>query len=113
MDSLKKAERLKNSLRIGEIKKSGKSFSCRLLVIVFAKNQLDFNRIAVIASKSVGGAVQRNRCKRILRSRVARFGCQVKTGFDILLIARVPLLKATPIEIDEAFLQLLKEADLV
>ena len=48
------------------------------------------NRIGVTASRKVGGAVQRNRAKRILREAVRQImrDCELKTGRLIVLSAR-------------------------
>lgn len=76
-------------------------------------NDLKITRVAVIASKSVGGAVQRNRCKRLLRSRVNNNWAEMKQGVDILLIARKKLLEASPDEVDVSVRHLLGMAGLI
>jgi ribonuclease P protein component len=45
-------------------------------------------RIAVVASRRVGGAVERNRARRILREAWKRVSPQVIGGFDTVLVAR-------------------------
>ena len=45
-------------------------------------------RAAVVASRRVGGAVQRNRARRILREAWAQVSPQVSEGFDAVLVAR-------------------------
>ena len=82
------------------------------MVLVFVPNGLDYSRAAVLASKAVGGAVQRNRCKRILRARLAQFWAEIKPGFDILIVARKHLLVSTPSEVDQSFQKLLVRAGL-
>lgn len=66
------------------------------------QNDLQEIRCAVIASRSVGGAVQRNRCKRRLRARVTESLKQFETGMDCVLIARKNLLFAEPRDVDAA-----------
>ena len=43
-------------------------------------------RVAFIAGKRLGGAVQRNRAKRVMRAALDQVGNPV-TGYDILLVA--------------------------
>jgi ribonuclease P protein component len=43
---------------------------------------------AVVASRDVGGAVQRNRARRILREAWRRVSPQVGDGYDAVLVAR-------------------------
>lgn len=105
--------RLKNSQEIQAIRQEGRSFSDRFGVLVVMTNDLEITRVAVIASKSVGGAVQRNRCKRLLRSRVNNNWAEMKQGFDILLIARKKLLEASPDEVDVSVRHLLGMAGLI
>jgi ribonuclease P protein component len=105
--------RLKSSQEIQAIRQKGKSFSDQFVVEVVMVNDLKITRVAVIASKSVGGAVQRNRCKRLLRSRVNNNWAEMKQGVDILLIARKKLLEASPDEVDVSVRHLLGMAGLI
>ena len=104
---------LKSSQDIQSVRQNGNSYANVWLVLVAARNDLEATRAAIIASKTVGGAVQRNRCKRVLRARVNRFSGELRQGFDILLIARRRLLDAKPIEIDQAVHGLLVKAGLI
>jgi len=108
----KPTTRIKSSQEIRAIRQSGQSVSDERMALVFLPNGLDYSRAAVLASKAVGGAVQRNRCKRILRARLAQFWAEIKPGFDILVVARKHLLTSTPSEVDQSFQKLLVRADI-
>jgi ribonuclease P protein component len=82
------------------------------MALVYKPNGLAYSRAAVLASKAVGGAVQRNRCKRMLRARLGQFWEEIKPGFDILVVSRKNLLVSTPAEVDQSFLGLLERAGL-
>ena len=57
---------------------------------------LTVNRIGLTATKKLGGAVQRNRCRRIMREgyRAAVVQNPVKTGYLIVAVARHSALRA-------------------
>ncbi|HBG59968.1 MAG TPA: ribonuclease P protein component [Anaerolineaceae bacterium] len=103
----KSTTRIKSSQEIQAIRRSGQSVSDERMALVFLPNGLAYSRAAVLASKAVGGAVQRNRCKRILRARLAQSWAEIKPGFDILVVARKHLLESTPSEVDQSFQKLL------
>jgi ribonuclease P protein component len=103
---------IKGSLEIRAIRQNGQSVSDERMALVVHPNGLAYSRAAVLASKAVGGAVQRNRCKRILRARLAHSWEEIKPGFDILVIARKHLLESTPAEVDQTFQELLVRAGL-
>jgi ribonuclease P protein component len=62
---LTKAERLKNKQEIKELFARGKRFYAHNLAIIYLPSE---NRVVgFVASKRIGGAVKRNRVKRVLR----------------------------------------------
>jgi ribonuclease P protein component len=77
------------------VRQQGTSFPHPLLVVVVLPNTLEENKTAVIAGRSVGRAVQRNFAKRRLRAAFQSVQSDLLQGFDILLIARRPLLDAS------------------
>lgn len=57
-------------------------------------NGLELCRFGVTAGRKVGGAVGRNRAKRLLREAVRPHLSRTRPGWDIVLIARAGLLAA-------------------
>ena len=93
---------LKDPRIIQQVKNEGESTANSLAVLVTKTNGLQTIRYAVISSRSVGGAVQRNRCRRRLRPRVIENLKRLEVGMDCLLIARKKLLIAEPRKVDAA-----------
>jgi len=69
-------------------------------------------QVGVSASRSMGGAVQRNRAKRLLRESMRAIVPSIPAGWDIILIARAPLLQAHFLDIKTAVQGLLRRAGL-
>jgi ribonuclease P protein component len=73
----------------------------RLLVLVAARGRSPGPRLGITASKKVGGAVQRNRAKRLLRE-VFRRRCRGwPTWLELVAIARPELAGARLDEVDQ------------
>jgi ribonuclease P protein component len=83
------AERLRKRI---EFKRAEKNKVARLvtkhLVILAAPNDLPRVRIGLTASKKIGGAVIRNRAKRLLREIYRRNKYLFPQGHDYILIAK-------------------------
>lgn len=84
--------RLTRSEDIKNVRQEGKSYAHRSIVLYILPNQHRNNKIAVIAGRSVGGAVQRNLAKRRIRSAFQSIRLDLSQGFDLVLIARKPIL---------------------
>lgn len=80
------------------------------MVLVADASQLPYPRFAFVAGKGVGGAVQRNRAKRRLRGAVQSLLPRIEPGWDIVVIARAPLLTADWPAVIDTGLRLLRRA---
>ncbi len=65
--SFTKDERLLRSSDFASVRKYGKRIASRNFVIFLKKNNLGIRRLGLGVSSKVGGAVKRNRIKRLLR----------------------------------------------
>jgi len=70
------------------------------------------SRVGINASRAVGGAVQRNRAKRMLRSAVRAIFPKARAGHDIILLARKPILACKGHELEPVLEKLLGQAKL-
>jgi len=92
---------------------SGKSFAHPLLVLIVAPNELSRVRVGVAAGQSIGNAVKRNLAKRRLRASISQYIAHIHEGWDLILLARRPVIQASFVEINAALEELLNRAQVV
>lgn len=82
-------------------------------MLVVVSNEKETSRIGVVAARSVGNAVQRNRAKRLLRHAVRPMIAAMSQGWDLVLIARRPIVRASLSQVQAALCVLLRRANLL
>ncbi len=111
---MKRNYRLTEGSQFQRVRGSGKSWSHPLLVLVAAPNKLEITRSGFSTGKRLGKAHTRNRIKRIIREAVRLRLPRIKTGFDLVWIARTALNGETDYwEVDRTVENLLKRAHLL
>jgi ribonuclease P protein component len=95
------------------VRRLGKSFAHPLIVLVALPNSMEMSRFAVSAGRTVGNAVQRNRAKRVIRAALGPLVPVVHPGWDMLIMARKPIVSATYTDVSQALVYLLDRANLV
>ncbi len=80
--------RLQRSADFERVRAEGRVWRHPFLSMAVAPNTLGHNRYGFVASRRLGGAVVRNRTRRILREIVRLSTPRLKAGFDITFIAR-------------------------
>jgi ribonuclease P protein component len=111
--------RLQHATDFERVRRDGRSHAHPLIVLVTcrrppqAENVLPQTRCGFTAGKTVGGAVKRNRAKRLMREAVRTRYPDMALGWDLLLIARAPLANASFTETQTAIDQLLRRAQLL
>ena len=95
-----KAQTLKLNRDFKRIYNKGKAFVSPSLVTYVLKNKNHNLRIGITTSKKIGSAVQRNRCRRIIRAAFVSLEEKELSGADIVFVARTKtgFLKSTDIE---------------
>ncbi len=87
---MKKSGRITKNREYKEVFQRGVSCATRGLVLYKAANNQTINRTGFITSKKIGNAVIRNRVKRLLREAYRVYAGDIKTGYDLVFIARLP-----------------------
>ena len=108
---MQRDQRLTDSSRFFLIYQEGSSRANRLLVLKLLANGLDRTRFGFAVGKRIGSAVARNKVKRRLREAVRL--TPVKTGWDVILIARKGADKADYHQLKRATEDLLNRANLL
>lgn len=85
--------RVKKNSEFKKIFTQGKYVATKALVLYLLPNGSAENRIGFVASKKIGNAVTRNHVKRLLKESCRLYESMLKTGFDMVIIAR-PLMTA-------------------
>jgi len=110
---VKRSFRLTRSTDFKRVRRFGKSYAHPLIVLVTLPAPGEHLRIGIAASRAVGGAVQRNRAKRLLREAIRPLLPQVNAGWYVLLLCRRPMMTSSLPEISQALIQLFSKAGMV
>lgn len=66
----------------------GKCIPCHNVVVYAQKNKLEKTRVGLTCGKTIGGAVQRNRAKRLMREAFRVLSPRLSGSYDIVIVAR-------------------------
>jgi len=106
--------RLTRSEDFKRVRRIGKSYAHPLVVLVVqAGGSSSHVRVGVIAGKTTGTAVFRNRAKRLLREALRPRLKSFPSGLDLILIARPPLATASLEETRAALTNLFRRAQIL
>lgn len=87
-------ETLKRTGQFERVRRAGRTWGSSLLVLNAAPNAVGSTRYGFIAGKKVGNAVKRNRARRLMKEAVRHRLKMVKPGYDLVWIARAPIVEA-------------------
>lgn len=110
---MKRNFRLTRSIDFKRVRNEGKSYAHPLVVLVASPTAEETIHIGVTAGRAVGGAVERNRAKRLLREAMRFLLPSIRPGWDLVLIARQPLPTASYEQVQSTLSQLLQRAKLL
>ena len=83
---MQKQYRLKRRSAFSYVYRKGEKSSARNLLLLFTKSRSV--KIGISVSKKVGGAVVRNRVKRLIREGINNIFPQIKGGYTYVIVAK-------------------------
>jgi ribonuclease P protein component len=93
-------QRLRTGREFDAAFKQGARLEGRLFLLVAAPNGQAFDRLGLAVSRRVGGAVERNRARRLLRESFRRLEGAPGPGVDLVVVARAALVGVGQAEVD-------------
>jgi len=109
---LPKSIRLTKEKHFTYIFQNARKIQNRYLIVYFAPAKEKQGKVAFVASKRLGNAVIRNRCKRLLREFYRLNQHQITKTLDIVFVAKSNILNEKFCYINESFIELLKSCNL-
>ena len=106
-------QRLKHTQLYAEAYSQQRSWVGRFMVLWLREGEGAALRLGVVSSRRVGGAVERNRARRLLRELYRRLYPRLCGQHDVILIARQRILKGAWPELLSEMEALLKKSGLL
>ena len=103
---MKNYHSLRNNREFQMVYNEGNSKANSYLVLYYRKNDLEYNRLGISVSKKVGNSVVRHRTTRLIRESYRLNQDNLKTGYDMVVIARQTAKGKDCHTIESAFLHL-------
>ena len=111
MYDLKKENRLCKNREFQLVYRRGKSVVNRLVVLyVLPRSPKQPSRIGFVTGKKIGCAVERNRCRRLMKEVYRLHQFELSDGFDLVLIGRSQLKHVGYAQAEHSILQLFRRA---
>jgi ribonuclease P protein component len=109
---LPRALRLKESRRFQTVYRRGQSWSNREMAVHVLRQPTAARRFGFVVGKKVGGAVQRNRVRRLLREACRALLPEVPVGVEVVIVARAAAAAASLATLMEGMRALFQRAGL-
>ncbi|MDO4315063.1 MAG: ribonuclease P protein component [Oscillospiraceae bacterium] len=110
---MKRAVTLKENHEFRRLYRKGASAVGGGMVVYCRKNGLGHSRLGITASVKLGHAVVRNRARRRLREVYRLNADKLRTGYDIILVARSRTASMPWMDLNETFLRLCRKLGLL
>jgi ribonuclease P protein component len=101
MAGFSRIERLRRRADYQQVYERGARVHGRLLTLFTLSNALPVGRLGIAATRKLGGAVSRNRAKRLIREVFRRN--KLAPGFDVVVVPKREMLDASLIALETEF----------
>lgn len=108
--SLPKSALLRKKIEFDRVFKKGRFFRDALTSIVVAGSRQTESRIGIVATKKMGGAVVRNRLRRVFREAYRLLRPQIRGGFDLVVLPKIPQGKIKRQDAERSLISLFRRA---
>ena len=98
-NSLRRAGTITDNCDFRRAYARGKVFTNPALVTYVRKNRAGICRVGITASKKIGGAVERNRARRVIRAACLALPETVTGHYDIVFVARTRTIRTKSTEL--------------
>ena len=85
---MKRSDKLKQNWEFRRLYTRGKCVASPAFVLYFAKGKSGRVRLGITAGKKLGGAVKRNRAKRVITAAFDQCLPKIKKGYDFVIVSR-------------------------
>ena len=103
---MKKFNSIKKNNDFQKVYRTGRSYANRLLIMYVMRAEREDTRIGISVSKKVGNSVVRHHITRLVRERYRLNKDRVKTGLDIVVVARAAAKESDFKKIESAYMHL-------
>ena len=110
---MKRAVTLKENHEFRRLYQKGASAVSGCMVVYCRKNRTGGNRLGLTVGKKVGKAVVRNKVRRRIREIYRTNEGRIKSGYDIVVVARVRAVFTPYAKLEDSFLKLMDKLGLL
>ena len=110
---LKREYRLRKKYMFNYCYRVGKVVRSKSSLFYYTPSNNKNVKVGISVSKKVGGAVQRNRARRVIRDAITPFLSKINKDFNIIIVAKENILEFSYAIIKQDFEYMLKKAGLI
>lgn len=101
-------ERIRKKKDFYHLYKKGKRYRGKYFVLIYRSGEFAYSRVAVVASKKLGNAVQRNRIRRRFRTLFRKNKKLLRNPLDLIIIPQREIHEADWKSLEKSYAAVLK-----